>query len=185
MKTTNGKSSYTIIDVSLAGYNLVDEAKLNKRQLYSPASAEILMISREEEEKVSKFLMEKLMSDMEKTYKDEMAKLQEKYEEKDRLTKEYETQINNLPELVRTLVRLDYKTLSDTLDYQIAEAYESGDFALAVRLIDSKPSMQQRIQEIQSKREAAHFLEESANNQLEALVRDCDIKIDAYQYCPK
>lgn len=181
VKTTNGKSSYTIIDVSLAGYNLVDEAKLNKRQLYSPASAEILMISREEEEKVSKFLMEKLMSDMEKTYKDEMAKLQEKYEEKDRLTKEYETQINNLPELVRTLVRLDYKTLSDTLDYQIAEAYESGDFALAVRLIDSKPSMQQRIQEIQSKREAAHFLEESANNQLEALVRDCDIKIDAYK----
>ena len=142
VKVIGNQKAYTIISVSLADYELVDEGKLNKRQQYSFSPIEIVMISKAEDAKERKELEQRLMVEMEKNYKAKMDKLQGQYEEMEKLTQEYETQIDKLPDLVKELVRLDFKYITDSLDSQIAEAYSNGDFAQAIRLIDSKPSKQ-------------------------------------------
>lgn len=181
VKTTAGKEGYTIVAVTLAGYNLVDEAKLNRHQQYTPASIDILMISKEEEERIFNELCNRLKAEMLKEHRAKLTELQGQIEAITQQNKEYETQINNLPDLVKTLIRLDYRNITDTLDIKIAEAYEKGDFILAIQLIDKKPSMQQRIEEIQTEREAVRFHEKRLTQKIEDLVRDCDIKINAYK----
>lgn len=177
VKTTAGKEGYTIINVSLTDYNLVDVAKLNKRQQYTPATIEILMISKEEENKVRKELEAKIYAEVKMFYENKLNELQGQYDEIRQLNQEYAEQMKNLPSLITKLIHMDYKNITDSLDVAIAEAYEKGDFFQACQLIDKKSSMEERLKSYEGKTEMAQKIAESAENEKESAIRDCDVKI--------
>jgi tetratricopeptide (TPR) repeat protein len=188
VKTIGNKSVYTLTNISLPGYNLVDLGKLNKRQQYSPASIEILMISKREEEQQSKQLEAKIKADLDKYYKCLIEQLQDQLEEKKKVEQEYQRLLDRLPKLVMNLVRLDYKYLTDSLDIKIAEAYEDGNFLLACQLIDQKPSFKERREIYQSmvdnhvkNLEVVEKEAENIEKFKESNIRDCETKISYYQ----
>lgn len=190
VKTIDNKSVYTLTNISLPGYNLVDLGKLNKRQQYSPASIEILMISKREEEQQSKQLEAKIKAELDKYYKCLIEQLQGQLEEKKKVEQEYQRLLDRLPKLVTNLVRLDYKYLTDSLDIKIAEAYEDGNFLLACQLIDQKPSFKERREIYQSmvdnhikNLEVVEKEAEDIENFKESNIRDCETKITYYQLC--
>ena len=181
VKSANGKNGYTITDVSLFGYNLIDEGKLNKRQTYSLSPIEIVLISKEEENRQRQFLENKIRAVIKENYETKLEELQDQYDAIMQLNLQYADQLNNLDALVTKIVYLDYKNINDSLDIQIAEAYEQGDFLRACELIDQKPSFSDRLSAYKSKKEAIRKLSESAEIEKETVIRECDIKIAYYK----
>ena len=181
VKSANGKNGYTITDVSLFGYNLIDEGKLNRRQTYSLSPIEIVLISKEEENRQRQFLENKIRAVIKENYETKLEELQDQYDAIMQLNLQYADQLNNLDALVTKIVYLDYKNINDSLDIQIAEAYEQGDFLRACELIDQKPSFSDRLSAYKSKKEAIRRLSESAEIEKETVIRECDIKIAYYK----
>lgn len=173
VNVVNGKKGYTITSVNKAGYNLVDEKDLYRFQQYSIQPRDIVLISKVDEESQTKRLSEKIRKNIEAEYSKKLAEQKGNYKEIEQLNKDYEKQLADLPELVKKLVRLDYKNLTDSLDIAIAEAYEEGDFAKAVELINKKPDLKLRSE--QNKK-----LKELVEKEKETIIHECEIKADYF-----
>lgn len=172
--TVKGKKGYTITKVELNGYNLVDEKLLNKFKTYSLSPIEIVLISKKDEEIQTKALIEKREKALKAEYEKQIKELKGDYSKIEQLNRNYEQQLKDLPDLVKRLVYLDYKNLTNELDISIAEAYENGDFAKAIELINQKPDLKTRSE--QNKQ-----LKEAVEKETETIIRECDIKIDYFK----
>ncbi|MBQ9312118.1 MAG: tetratricopeptide repeat protein [Bacteroidales bacterium] len=174
VKTINNKKGYTITSVKLDGYNLVDEKDLYRFQTYTLSPKDIILISKADEEKQTKSLMEKLRKTLKQEYEKKQKELEGRYSELEQLNTSYEQQLKDLPDLVKRLVYLDYKTITDELDEKIANAYEEGDFAEAVRLINQKPDLKTRSKENLR-------LQKEVEQTKQTIIRECDIKIEYFK----
>lgn len=180
VKTVNSQRTYTIVSVSLPNY-VVDQGILNKQRSYSLAPIEILMISKEEEKRQREAYRQRILAESKKEYDEKFEQLQGKYDEIEQLNNEYTALISSVPEFVQKLLFLDYRDLSDTLDIQIAEAWENGEFLRAAQLINQKPSIEWRIDDLRKDKDAEKFYKERAIEKEASIIGDLDKKIFAFK----
>ena len=183
--------SYRIMRVQKQGYQLIDKDVIGRQQPFSPSvRQEIVMVAQEDLEADKRRIEDKAYARAQADYERRLAEIQQQLATQEiteqqaaqaevALGDNYQKYVEMIGDMAERYAMMDYEGISD-LNRQILQCIENAELEKADSLINTKGSMEQRLQEIreqqQANQQAREFLEQSEKSlafKVNDLAEDC------------